>query len=145
MLAWGAVTPHHPGRACSLPSPHPPGCPAQDWRGVRSRTSVLLVDSLGSGMLSTAMLVLEAEKREPGAPSPLLGDLAPFPANLKPAHLRRASWSVRTRVANGAPEGRQEAVLERVYSLPERRQTSRVPSFRGHVAMLWPIPQVEVF
>lgn len=112
---------------------------------MRSRTSVLLVDSLGSGMLSTAMLVLEAEKREPGAPSPLLGDLAPFPANLKPAHLRRASWSVRTRVANGAPEGRQEAVLERVYSLPERRQTSRVPSFRGHVAMLWPIPQVEVF
>ena len=106
---------------------------------------MLLVDSLGSGMLSTAMLVLEAGKREPGAPSPLLGDLAPFPANLKPAHLRRASWSVRTRVANGAPEGRQEAVLERVYSLPERRQTSRVPSFRGHVAMLWPIPQVEVF
>lgn len=106
---------------------------------------MLLVDSLGSGMLSTAMLVLEAEKREPGAPSPLLGDLAPFPANLKPAHLLRASWSARTRVANGAPEGRQEAVLERVYSLPERRQTSRVPSFRGHVAMLWPIPQVEVF
>lgn len=91
------------------------------------------------------MLLHKAEKREPGAPSPLLEDLAPFPANLKPAHLLRASWSARTHVANGAPEGQQKAVLERICSLPERRQTSRVPSFVRPVAMLWPIPQAEVF
>ena len=91
------------------------------------------------------MLLHEAEKREPGAASPLLEDLAPFPANLKPAHLLRASWRARTHVANGAPEGRQKAVLEHICSLPERRQTSRMPSFVRPVAMLWLIPQVEVF
>lgn len=104
--------------------------PASGWRprpgrGARSRASVLLVYSSGSGMLSTAVLVREAEKREPGDPSPLLEDLAPFPASLKPAHLLRASWSARTRVANCAPKGGQKAVPGRIYSLPERCQNSR--------------------
>lgn len=106
MLAWGVVTPHHPGQACSFPSPHQAGGPVLgEERGVAPLRC-----------LSTR----EAEKREPRDPSPLLEDLAPFPANLKPAHLLRASWSARTRVANCAPEGGQKAC-----------QGAFIPSQRG--------------